>query len=82
MCLFLAATCTSQCKLRSLRANARLSALIYTFRVSSLNVDCNDVFGTKAYSPPFVSENRFNRVGPTIGPIELVVIIQNNFTLG
>ena len=32
MCLFSAATCTSQCKLRSLCANARVSALFYMFR--------------------------------------------------
>ena len=34
VCLFSAATCTAQCRLRSLRANARLSALFYTFRES------------------------------------------------
>ena len=42
--LFSAATCTSQYKLRSLHANARLSALICTFRVSILILDCNCVF--------------------------------------
>ena len=34
MCLFSAATCTSQCKFRSLRTNAHLSALLDTFRES------------------------------------------------
>ena len=47
---FSAVTCTSQCKLRSLRANASLSALIYTFRVSSLTLDCNGVFAIKSYA--------------------------------
>ena len=53
VCLFLAATYTSQCKFRSMRAN--LSALIYTTaiglrqRVASLALDCNGVFAIKAY---------------------------------
>ena len=49
VCLFLAATCTSQCKWRSLRTNAGMSALIYTFRVSSLTFDCNGVFAIKTH---------------------------------
>ena len=49
VCLFSAALCTSQCKLRSLCANARLSALICTFRVSSLTLGCKGVFVIKAY---------------------------------
>ena len=48
MRLFSGATCTSQCKLRFLRANARLSALLYTFREYSLTLDCNGVFATRA----------------------------------
>ena len=47
VCLFSAAMCTSQCKLRSLHADASLFALIYTFRVSSLTLDCNGVFAIK-----------------------------------
>ena len=48
--LFSAATCTSQCNLRSLCANAHQSILIYTFRVSSLTPNCNGVFEIKAYT--------------------------------
>ena len=40
MPLLTAATCTSQCTLRYARANARLSALLYSFResLSSLSI--------------------------------------------
>ena len=47
--LFTAATCTSQCKLRSLRTHARLSSLLYSFREYSLALDCNGVFAIKAF---------------------------------
>ena len=47
--LFTAATLTSECKLGSLRAHARLSALLYTFREYSLTLDCNGVFAIKTF---------------------------------
>ena len=46
MCLFSAAMRTSQCKLRSLRANP-LSSI--SQRVASLTLNCNGVFAIKAY---------------------------------
>ena len=46
VCLFSAATCTSQCKLRSLRANM---LCFIRQRVASLTRDCNGVFPTKVY---------------------------------
>ena len=46
MCLFSAATCTSHCKLRSLRANPLWLGLRQ--RVASLTLDCNGVFEIEA----------------------------------
>ena len=64
--LFSAATCTSQCKLRSLRANARLlyrnvSCIVtdtsplktnthYRLWLASLTIDGNGIFAIKAYN--------------------------------
>ena len=38
-----------ECKLHSLCAHARLSALLHTFREYSLTLDCNGVFAIKAF---------------------------------
>ena len=47
VCLFSAATCTSQCQLRSIRANARLSALITTCRESLVSLSIAVAFSRK-----------------------------------
>ena len=46
--MFTAATSTSQCMLRLLRAHARLSG-VYTFTEYSLTLDSNGVFAIKTY---------------------------------
>ena len=62
--LFSAATCTSQFKWRSLRgAHPQLSALIYTFRESSLTLDFNGVF---RYKSLFVKRRPIKSIRPIV----------------
>ena len=49
-----------ECKLRSLHAHGRLSALLHTFIEYSLTLDCNGVFAIKAFiaiAPLYIDHN-------------------------
>ena len=71
MCLFSAATCRSQCKFLPLRANARLSALLDTFRESlaSLSIATFGVFAIKAY------------IDVNLVPLDLTYIVARSLNL-